>query len=139
MNKVEQCVCYYLNEKDTNTDFYPDASALADGSVLRALLEKFSIQRNDTTLYAVMRCLRDSILFVKSDFSQCHTEKGRLYVKAYSSPQENRGQKSISAYDLAEKISENEKISGVVIDPETYCFVMGADLLAILANLPSEF
>ena len=65
MNKTERCVGYYLDEKDANPAFRPDSASLEDGSVLKALLDKFDGRRDDKALYAVMRCLRDSFLYVK--------------------------------------------------------------------------
>ena len=73
MNKTERCVGYYLDEKDANPAFRPDSASLEDGSVLKALLDKFDGRRDDKALYAVMRCLRDSFLYVKSDIDRKST------------------------------------------------------------------
>ena len=67
MNKTERCVGYYLDEKDANPAFRPDSASLEDGSVLKALLDKFDGRRDDKALYAVMRCLRANSK--KGDFS----------------------------------------------------------------------
>lgn len=45
MNKTERCVGYYLDEKDANPAFRPDSASLEDGSVLKALLDKFDGRR----------------------------------------------------------------------------------------------
>ena len=81
MNKTERCVGYYLDEKDANPAFRPDSASLEDGSVLKALLEKFDGRRDDKALYAVMRCLRDSFLYVKSDMSDFLTDRGGAISK----------------------------------------------------------
>ena len=52
MNKTERCVGYYLDEKDANPAFRPDSASLEDGSVLKALLDKFDGRRDD------QRCMR---------------------------------------------------------------------------------
>ena len=58
MNKTERCVGYYLDEKDANPAFRPDSASLEDGSVLKALLDKFDGRRDDKALYAVMLSAR---------------------------------------------------------------------------------
>ena len=93
MNKTERCVGYYLDEKDANPAFRPDSASLEDGSVLKALLEKFDGRRDDKALYAVMRCLRDSFLYVKSDMSDFLTDRGRRYLKAFAGFKEGKAEK----------------------------------------------
>ena len=53
MNKTERCVGYYLDEKDANPAFRPDSASLEDGSVLKALLDKFDGRRDDKRLLSV--------------------------------------------------------------------------------------
>lgn len=92
MNKTERCVGYYLDEKDANPAFRPDSASLEDGSVLKALLDKFDGRRDDKALYAVMRCLRDSFLYVKSDMSDFLTDRGRRYLKAFAGFKEGKAE-----------------------------------------------
>lgn len=138
MNKTERCVGYYLDEMDANSDFRPDASALKGGSVLEALLERLDARRDDKTLYAVMRCLRDSELYVKRDSDDWLTDRGHRYLKAYSKTRDGGEARCVSASELFKTVKASRELYGVAVEPEAHGFLLGPDLLEILLCLPSE-
>ena len=133
MNKTERCVGYYLDEKDANPAFRPDSASLEDGSVLKALLDKFDGRRDDKALYAVMRCLRDSFLYVKSDMSDFLTDRGRRYLKAFAGFKEGKAEKRRALVsELIKAVEANKELYGVAIEPDTHRFLLGADFMEIL-------
>ena len=139
MNKTERCVGYYLDEKDANPAFRPDSASLEDGSVLKALLDKFDGRRDDKALYAVMRCLRDSFLYVKSDMSDFLTDRGRRYLKAFAGFKEGKAEKRRALVsELIKAVEANKELYGVAIEPDTHRFLLGADFMEILKFMPSE-
>ena len=139
MNKTERCVGYYLDEKDANPAFRPDSASLEDGSVLKALLDKFDGRRDDKALYAVMRCLRDSFLYVKSDMSDFLTDRGRRYLKAFAGFKEGKAEKRRALVsELIKAVEANKELYGVAIEPDTHRFLHGADFMEILKFMPSE-
>ena len=139
MNKTERCVGYYLDEKDANPAFRPDSASLEDGSVLKALLDKFDGRRDDKALYAVMRCLRDSFLYVKSDMSDFLTDRGRRSLKAFAGFKEGKAEKRRALVsELIKAVEANKELYGVAIEPDTHRFLLGADFMEILKFMPSE-
>lgn len=138
MNNTEQCVGFFLNEREQCTDFRPTAQMLADGSVLEALLQRFDARRDDRALYGVMRCLRDSELYIKRNSENIITERGRRYVAAYLNYPDEANSRCIAVNELVKRILREGEFYGVVIEPETHRFLLGRDFMEIIVNLPSE-
>ncbi len=114
-----------------------DKKALASGTVLLILKERFLDDKKEETLYPLLHCLKDSDVTVpESDI----LKKGdKDYFPVFSNKEEipeNYNKKlcenTLPFLKCIERVVADDKIYGIVLDPFTRPMVLPKDILEII-------
>ncbi len=131
--------------------------ALADGKVLRYLVDRFYEKRQEDRLEAVLTCLRDSEVWVpltspvpkgedplnRWDILS-HTDGARFFV-AFSQmeavPEEYAGDRVWERkhfMDCVSRFRKTDTVEGIVLDPFSRSMILDSDLIGYVFTLPSQ-